>query len=519
MRFGMIINLSTTVFRAQALNCNRLNAYSISTVHRHQRSHLSLSASSIIDAHSDAVQNKALEARINDLVNHPAVVWNATSTFASMHKKKLAHRHIPQFDRSPTTNNCDALFDEFATVVCNAGVVARKEVFETWASALYIHDFFFSQEHNIKTLRRVADIAAGHGLLAWALLILDDDYRRQRSESDLPPLTAFCLDVQMPKSAELIQTSMLERFPYLEEQFDYVEGRLEQLIPHESCLLAGVHACGTLSDVLVSTAADHRVPLALVPCCHSRKAKVLEACASRFAKKEYEAILNTQGKIPDLANRLDAARITALRNSGMDVVEASIPNLFTDKNRLIMATPGQKTHLIPNDATNQMNVKSTNKIQRGQMPPLNTINDNVSINPKDRFMKGFSVPCKDDKQSRVIISKISGRIAAERRKEVMHNRKHHQMPQLDLSLWLPDDGSEITEQSMQKVIKRTHPNINSNVTMLGGVYLDPKTGRRAQTYRIQYGVDDEVLSFDEANKAHKILYHSIPLEFPGAKCR
>jgi hypothetical protein len=45
--------------------------------------------------------------------------------------------------------------------------MARKEVFETWAAALYI-DARFSES------RRIADIAAGHGLLAWALLLIDD---------------------------------------------------------------------------------------------------------------------------------------------------------------------------------------------------------------------------------------------------------------------------------------------------------------------------------------------------------
>jgi hypothetical protein len=50
--------------------------------------------------------------------------------------------------------------------------------------------------------------------------------------------------------------------------------------------------------------------------------------------------LNTKGKIPDLANRLDAARGCSVEEfwSGCGV-EASIPSLFTDKNRLSMAIP------------------------------------------------------------------------------------------------------------------------------------------------------------------------------------
>lgn len=93
-----------------------------------------------------------LESRINDLTSHPAVVWDESSTFASMQKKKLSRRHLHLFERSnddgmnTTTsiedhdddrnniNNInvvayqDDLFDQFAKAVCEAGVVARKEV-------------------------------------------------------------------------------------------------------------------------------------------------------------------------------------------------------------------------------------------------------------------------------------------------------------------------------------------------------------------------------------------------------
>ena len=84
-----------------------------------------------------------LQSRINDLTSHPAVVWDESSTFASMQKKKLSRRHLHLFDRrtdNGTINNNttsvledddlyqDVLFDQFAKAVCDAGVVARKEV-------------------------------------------------------------------------------------------------------------------------------------------------------------------------------------------------------------------------------------------------------------------------------------------------------------------------------------------------------------------------------------------------------
>jgi hypothetical protein len=254
--------------------------------------------------------------------------WDESTTFSSMHKKKLGRRHLSLFDRSVSPTR-DHLFDQFARTVCRAGVVARKEIFETWASALYIHSTFFGNEamnYTIPPINRVADVAAGHGLLAWALLLLDDEHRGDDNASLLPPLTAFCLDVQMPRSAEIIHSCMVQRWAHLESRFDYVEGRLEQLVPHPSCLLASVHGCGILSDILVSTAAEHRVPLAVVPCCHSRKRVVFEV-VSPFARAHYNAIMNLNGSVPDLSERLDKARIYALMNAGNEVKEVFLPKV------------------------------------------------------------------------------------------------------------------------------------------------------------------------------------------------
>ena len=157
---------------------------------------------------------------MQDLIAHPAVEWDEPTTFSSMHKKKLGLRHLSLFDRSDSPTR-DHLFDQFAQTVCRAGIMARKEIFETRASALYIHSTFFGNKamnHAMPPINRVADVAAGDGLLAWALLLLDDEHRgcRDDNASFLPPLTAFCLDVQMPRSAEIIHSSMVQRWAHLE---------------------------------------------------------------------------------------------------------------------------------------------------------------------------------------------------------------------------------------------------------------------------------------------------------------
>ena len=195
--------------------------------------------------HSTSTQDSSISSiqrRMNDLVSHPGVVWDKSTTFSSMHTKKLRQRHLQLFNRTDDgTGTTDHVFDQFAQAVCNAGVTARKEVFETWASALHIYSSFLRDDGSdeMKTINRVADIASGHGLLSWALLILDDEHQKSKeqvADGNLPlPLTVFCLDVKMPRSAERIQSAMIQQWPHLEDRFDYVEGRLEQLIPHTSC--------------------------------------------------------------------------------------------------------------------------------------------------------------------------------------------------------------------------------------------------------------------------------------------
>ena len=128
--------------------------------------------------------NPSVQDRIQNLISHQAVRWDESSSFSSMHRKKLRQRHAHLFDNQTTDdddNNTDHLFDQFAKAICMAGVVAQKEVFETWAAAVYIHSSFLSNEGNstIRPKRRVVDVAGGHGLLSWALLLLDDEYQHK----------------------------------------------------------------------------------------------------------------------------------------------------------------------------------------------------------------------------------------------------------------------------------------------------------------------------------------------------
>jgi hypothetical protein len=189
--------------------------------------------------------------------------------------------------------------------------------------------------------------------------------------------------------------------------------------------------------------------------------------------------------------------------------------LFTDKNRLIVSFPANSRagQSFTDSSVNELR-QPLNVLRKGQMPALNP-----PIMPKPRFLKGFYVPCKDDVDNRQIVTELAGRVAAKSRKEVMHHRYHTKYPQMDLSLWLPEEDVDITKIAISKIVKSKN-NVECTVAMVGSVYVS-QSGRKAQTFRIQYAPSDDTgrLSFGDAKRMHEELYASIPKAFPGAECR
>lgn len=96
-------------------------------------------------------------------------------------------------------------------------MLPRKELFEAWEVATIVHSRF-------PTTSRVADLAAGHGLVAWLLLLLAGESGIQR--------TAVCVDRRMPASAETLNTAFVGRWPSLKANFHYVEGTLDAVVSH-----------------------------------------------------------------------------------------------------------------------------------------------------------------------------------------------------------------------------------------------------------------------------------------------
>jgi hypothetical protein len=112
-------------------------------------------------------------------------------------------------------------------------------------------------------------------------------------------------------------------WPRLRGRVEPLAADLRRVAVERGDLVASVHACGALSDVVIDRALGAGAAVALLPCCHD------------VARCDTGGLL---GFLPaPLA--IDATRVSRLRGAGYDVITQTIPATITPQNRLILATP------------------------------------------------------------------------------------------------------------------------------------------------------------------------------------
>jgi hypothetical protein len=381
----------------------------------------------------------------------------------------------------------NVLFDDFARVVCKANAVPRKELFEAWAMALYVHHHFPWDQS-----RRIADLACSHGLLSWALMYLDDhqpineynndsDRKQKHSTFSMQPRTAICIDLKMPLSVEKLQCAMTEQWPSFQGRWDYVEGRLEYVVASPSTLLVGIHCCGTLSDKVIDLAVAANAPLALVPCCHTRKclSKEQNQILTVTLKEEQEK----DGTAVTLAEYIDRKRIERLREAGYTVQEKRIPQVITPKNRIILAIP-------------------TTKVEAQDVAPLLT--DVAYTTAVRKYLIPVGNSCKA--RSEVVI--LGGREAANLRRRKLP-------PHLSVSILLPHPEAvsiQDVKQLSEEVAKdyqlycdggTDNLTVSTSVEYVGKLHTR-EDGRYCRTFRITYDIKDENGWLPQVTKQHAI---------------
>lgn len=202
-----------------------------------------------------------------------------------------------------------SLFAKLGRAVCEAGCLPRKELFEAWEMARRVR----------RRLRggRVVDLAGGHGLLAQALLLLDDSSP-----------SAIVVDASLPPSAARLHASLVAVWPRLRERVAFVSASVDAVPLGGDDVIVSCHACGGLTDQVLELAVRARARVAVLPCCHDLR--------------DAPAML---GGWMDPALAQDADRAQRLAGAGYEVWTQAIPPDITPKNRLLAGAPRLQTAL------------------------------------------------------------------------------------------------------------------------------------------------------------------------------
>lgn len=391
---------------------------------------------------------------LDSIVQHPSV---GVLNVANRPKRKLQRRHAPLFGGGST------LLDQLGSIVCQTGVVPRKELFETYAAAVCIHEAF-------PETKRVADLAGGHGMLGWFLLALD------------PTRTVVCVDANMPKSADVLADAMVAHFPSLQRKWTYIQADLSCVEPDPSTVMVSVHACGSLTDALVGLAIDGKgAPLAVVPCCHSvgKGGYRPHARYSEIQDATVVAALVEKKGSSSIADVVDGIRCQTLQNAGYQVQQIMLPELFTKKNRLLLAK-----RVNSNTLSDSRPTKEASFFER-----------------KDERKSLCRIPLADTPESIAQCHALSGREQAHLR--LRNSIPKHFSPRLNVSIWLSE--KELSVEALERLANDCCGEQAVCTVSPHGQVDETASGKRSQTYQVVYSTPGKVMPREMAKQIHTVF--------------
>jgi hypothetical protein len=217
--------------------------------------------------------------------------------FSPSSRGRLTDRDLDRFPGA-------TLFDRLARAVCHAGCLPRKELYEAWELARRVRRLFRGG--------RIVDLGGGHGVLAQALMILDDTSPG-----------ALVVDKALPPSAAKLHEVLVQAWPRLEGRVTFVETGLDAVNIEGTDLVVSSHACGNLTDVVLDLAIAAGARVAVLPCCHH----VRTGDAGGL------------GGWVEPAAAIDIMRAVRLQQHGYRIWTQAIPAAITPKNRLLVGEP------------------------------------------------------------------------------------------------------------------------------------------------------------------------------------
>lgn len=198
----------------------------------------------------------------------------------------------------------ETLFHRLGRTVCQAGCLPRKELYEAWETARRVRRLFRGG--------RVVDLGGGHGLLAHAMLLLDD------SSPD-----ALVVDKSHPPSSARLHETLTAAWPRLSGRITFVTAGIEDVALVATDVIVSAHACGHLTDVVLERAVATRARVAVLPCCH-------------------DLDVNDDGDLTawvDGPLAVDVTRALRLKQQGYRIWTQTISAEITPKNRLLIGEP------------------------------------------------------------------------------------------------------------------------------------------------------------------------------------
>ena len=196
------------------------------------------------------------------------------------------------------------LFDRLAREVCHAGCLPRKELYEAWEMARRVRRLFRGG--------RVVDLGGGHGLLAHVMLLLDDSSPE-----------AVVVDTALPPSSATLHAALAGAWPRLAGRITFMNAGLGDVEIGPGDLVVSIHACGSLTDLVLDRAAAARARVAVLPCCH-------------------DLDVSDDGDLAGWVDgplAVDVVRAVRLRAQGYRIWTQSISAAITPKNRLLIGAP------------------------------------------------------------------------------------------------------------------------------------------------------------------------------------
>jgi hypothetical protein len=128
-------------------------------------------------------------------------------------------------------------------------------------------------------------------------------------------------DKALPPSAATLHRALVDAWPRLDGRVTFLSADVGDVPLRAGDVVASIHACGALTDVVLRRAMEAGARVAVVPCCHHLRQRDSSDLSGWL----------------DGPTAIDVMRAARLKEQGHRVWTLTIPDTITPHNRLLLA--------------------------------------------------------------------------------------------------------------------------------------------------------------------------------------